>query len=385
MVIVPFRTDRRLQHIPWMNYLLIAANVVIFLLSRAPGGFASGEIRSSAWPYFILPSAPHAFQFVTYQFLHADLMHLLVNMLFLYVFGNSVEDRLGKVGYIAFYLGGGVVAGLGHALVVDTPVIGASGSVAAVTGAYLALFPLSNVTILYWFVLIGFFEVSSMYLILFQIGYNVWMHLYGAGGVAYLAHLSGYAYGFAVGMGLLKVRLLPREPFDLLALLKQRSRRYHFRSMARTGYKPWESSRADTPPKPGQAAQLSADQEQLMRLREQVADALNQHNPEAAMELYGDLLQRDTTQVMSQQHQLDLANHLMQRQRYDLAARAYELFLGTYKHYAQHEQVELILALTYVRYLDHPARARELLNLALPRLHDPQQKGLAERILGELG
>ncbi|MDP6058687.1 MAG: hypothetical protein QGH33_07330, partial [Pirellulaceae bacterium] len=83
--------------------------------------------------------------------------------------------------------------------------------------------------------------------------------------------------------------------------------------------------------------------------------------------------------------QLDLANHLMERQRYDLASRAYELFLTAYKKYTQHEQVELILALIYVRYLDHPERARELLNVALPCLQDSQQKDLAERILGELG
>ncbi len=211
-MLFPIRTDRRLHHTPWVNIALIASNVVVFVLTWRGAGRAWVE------PFTLNPATPMLVQFVSYQFLHANWAHLLGNMLFLYVFGNSVEDRLGKVGYLAFYLGGGVVAGLGHALLESNPVLGASGSVAAVTGAYLALFPLSNVTMLYWLILIGIFEISSIYLILFQIGYNVFMHLSGAPGVAYLAHLSGYAYGFVVGMGLLKSRLLPREPYDLLAL-----------------------------------------------------------------------------------------------------------------------------------------------------------------------
>ncbi|NJL32188.1 MAG: rhomboid family intramembrane serine protease, partial [Phycisphaerales bacterium] len=94
-------------------------------------------------------------------------------MLFLYVFGNSVEDRLGKAGYLCFYLAGGVLAGLGHAVLDPNPVIGASGAVSAVTGAYLALFPLTNVTIFYWFIFFGVFEVPSFYLIVFQIVQNM--------------------------------------------------------------------------------------------------------------------------------------------------------------------------------------------------------------------
>ncbi len=377
----PVRSDRRLQHTPWMNYALIALNVVIFLAARSDHG---DPIRSGPGAdldkYLLDPTAPTLLQFITYQFLHADLMHLASNMIFLYVFGNSIEDRLGKLGYLAFYLAGGVLAGLGHALTTDARVLGASGAVAAVTGAYLALFPLSNVTIVYWFVFyIGAFEVSSIVLILFQIGQNMVMHLMGmSSGVAYVAHLSGYLYGFLVGMGLLWVRLLPREPYDLLALIEQRRRRARFRRMTRQGYQPW-SHQHDHAAEP--EAELTEAQQQSLDLRRAIGAAVGAHNLGQAAELYRRLLELDASQVMSQQQQLDIANQLMSDGHYDTAAHAYELFLNRFGSYAQREQVELILGLIYVRYLDKAERGRELLESALPRLRDDQQRELAEKML----
>jgi len=375
---IPIRTDRQLRSTPWLNGTLIAANLLIFWLGRQVG-----EFRAATEPYMLDPTTPHLLQFFTYQFLHADWMHVIFNMLFLYVFGNSVEDRLGKVGYIGFYLCGGVVAGIGHAFVKESPVLGASGSVAAVTGAYLALFPLSNVTIFYWVViLVGTFEISSMLLILFRVGQDLVFELMNIGGVAYIAHLAGYVFGFGICMGLLKVRLLKREPFDMLALLEQRRRRAQFQSMTREGLNPWASDTADRPD--DAQSRDAAPREELMMMRQKIIDALTEHDSAEASELYEQLLHDDPAQVLSQEHQLDLANQLMQRGQYDVAARAYELFLTTYGSYSQHEQVEMILGLLYARYLDQPDRARTLLARARPRLNDREQQKLADQMLNDL-
>ena len=375
-MIFPIRTDRQLRHTPWVNISLIAANTLVFVMTR------QGAV--DVHQFMLDPASPKLVQYVSYQFLHGNFAHLAGNMLFLYVFGNSVEDRLGKVGYLVFYLTGGVVAGLGHGVINLAPVLGASGSVAAVTGAYLALFPLSNVTLVYWYLIIGSFELPSMLLILFKIGLDLVYQFAGMGGVAYLAHLSGYACGFAVGMSLLWSRLLSREPYDLLTLLEQRRRRAQFRALTRSGYQPWEGSGIGPPPKKGVAAPSSAEQGRTMRLREQVIEDLKKHDLSSAADRYVALLEVDSDQVMSQQHQLDLANHLMVTERYDLAARAYESFLNTYRSYAQHEQIELILALIYVRYIDHAERAQELIERAMPRLHDGHQKKLAQEMLDEM-
>jgi len=118
-----------------VNISLIAASTLLFVSIRlgteswiefADTNLALRSPRSDG-PY-------HIWQFITYQFMHGDWMHLVGNMLFLWVFGNAVEDRFGHVGYAAFYLIGGIAAGVGHVLDTNAPVIGASGSVAAVTG-----------------------------------------------------------------------------------------------------------------------------------------------------------------------------------------------------------------------------------------------------------
>jgi membrane associated rhomboid family serine protease len=387
----PIRTDRRLIHTPWVNYALIAINLLVFmagLKQQAQSGHFGGSPvgPNPAEPYYLNPRDAHLFQFITYQFLHADGWHVLGNMVFLYAFGNSVEDRLGKIGYLAFYLSGGVLAGLGHCMFSDARVLGASGSVAAVTGAYLALFPLSNVTIVYWFILIGSFEISSLYLIGFFIAQNVVFQLISSGGVAYMAHLAGYAYGFAIGMGLLWARLLPREPFDLLAMLDRYRRRRQFAALTSSGYHPWEAAsasatpgQADAPTKP-----ISAEESRVMDRRAKVAAALSQHDLRAAAEAYARLLDLDAGQVMGQQVQLDLANEFMVEGKHKLAAQAYELFLNAFRQYPDREQIQLILAVIYVRYLDRRQRAVELLTAALPRLHDQGQRELAEQTLAQV-
>ncbi len=116
MFFFPFRTDRRLQHVPWVNIALIVLNTLIFLYT-SHGRNAAALMET----YRLDPASPGLYQFITYQFLHAGAMHLAGNMLFLWVFGNSVEDRLGKVGYLAFYLAGGVMAGLGYVLIEPRP------------------------------------------------------------------------------------------------------------------------------------------------------------------------------------------------------------------------------------------------------------------------
>src|SRR5687768_15083160 len=145
---IPIRVDRRLKHTPWVNFALIGANVGVFLATRGQVealqvaqmyGDSPGEWLEEypIYNYFLHPDNPRWYQFFTYQFLHADILHLVGNMLFLYIFGSSIEDRFGAVGYGQFYIAGGVVAGIGHAMTSDGAGLGASGAVAATTGAFL--------------------------------------------------------------------------------------------------------------------------------------------------------------------------------------------------------------------------------------------------------
>ncbi len=154
---------------------------------------------------------------LTYQFLHGGWLHILGNMLFLWIFGNNIEDRLGRVGFLLFYLSAGAVAGLAQVMIdptSTTPTIGASGAIAGTLGAYLVFFPRARITSL---VFLGFFyqliDVPAVVVLLFWIALQVIdgiasLGLTEAGGVAFFAHIGGFAFG--AGVALLLTRVLRR-------------------------------------------------------------------------------------------------------------------------------------------------------------------------------
>ena len=106
--VLPIKTDSPLRSVPWMNWLLIGVNVVVFAIQHTqPHGLVG---------WYLNAQRPQLYQFFSYAFLHADMWHLAGNMLFLYIFGNAICDRLGNFAYLAFYLAGGVFAATGYAV-----------------------------------------------------------------------------------------------------------------------------------------------------------------------------------------------------------------------------------------------------------------------------
>ena len=234
---IPIRIDKRLQHTPWVNYALIVTNVLVFAFLQQTR-YDLPILRA----YMLHPDQPLLHQFFSSVFMHAGWHHLIGNMIFLWVFGNAVNDSFGHVGYLAFYLAGGVIAGVGYVLLSGhVPVLGASGAVSAVTGAFLVLFPRVRVTVLVWlFYVLMPWEVSSLFFLMLQFAWNLFASLQGVGGgVAYWAHSSGYIFGIAVAAALLATRLLPRDVYDLLSLLRMWRRRQAYRRSIADGYDPF--------------------------------------------------------------------------------------------------------------------------------------------------
>jgi membrane associated rhomboid family serine protease len=145
-------------------------------------------------------------------FMHGSWLHLLGNMLFLWIFGNNIEDRLGRIKFVFFYLLCGIAASLTHVLFnLDSlvPVIGASGAVSGVMGAYLALFPTARVrTLVFVFIFVTTMDIpASVFLViwfLFQ-----FLYAGGGSGIAWLAHVGGFILGFL----LVKVFAAGKRPF----------------------------------------------------------------------------------------------------------------------------------------------------------------------------
>ncbi len=386
-MIIPIRTNRSLKRTPWVNIGLIVTNILIFLYTRADidairqvrGPFDLMIEKFPVYDFYLHPHNPSWYQFFTSMFLHADFAHLFGNMIFLYVFGNNMEDRFGPIGYLAFYLAGGVFSGLGHVAFSDVPALGASGAVSAVTGGFFALFPLTEITVFYWIVvLIGAFELPSMYLILFQFGQDVIYKLLNIGHVAYMAHISGNIFGFLVGMALLATRIMPREPWDFLAMLRRWNQRRQLSSMSKRGFKPWEHSVSESILDPENTTE---EQQKIMNRRARILSAFNDGDHVAAVDNYRRLIEEHPEQTLPRDAQLDVANHAMTQQKFPLAAHAYESFINAYgrDHFA--EEVRLILGLIYARYVPDVQRARLHLAAAAERHSDPARRELARTTL----
>jgi len=391
-MILPIRTSILPRRTPYLNYGLIAVNVAIFLLSsRMMRNPATGQLvmalRPWAESFMLTPTRPFLWQFVTYAFLHGGWLHIIGNMYFLYLFGNNVNDKLGSVGYLCFYLAGAVFSGIGHTLLNNAPALGASGAVAAVTGAYLVLFPKTLITIVYWLFFIGTMELPAIYLIGLKMILIDNVITIRTPGVAYDAHLAGYAFGIAASLMLLATRLIGCDQMDLWFILRQWNRRRMYRGSVSDGYDPFKGRGGEKPVTVQDVKKGPAEHkldEQAAQLRSQIAQLINQKNLPAAANLYLELAGTGSESVLAERHQLDVANQLMSMGKWKESASAYEKLLTHYKSYEYAEQVQLMLGILYSRYLDSPSKAVKYLKAAKEKLTDPGQIQMCEAELDKL-
>ncbi|MBN2844178.1 MAG: rhomboid family intramembrane serine protease [Sedimentisphaerales bacterium] len=376
MIILPISTDNRLSKPPLVNYFIILINVVLFL-AAATKNMSHADYESGFRHFMLHPEAPALYQFITYGFLHGSWMHIIGNMFFLYIFGNNVNDKLGNRGYAIFYLAGCIFSGFGHAFMSDGPVLGASGAVAAVTGAYMVLFPMTRINVLYVLFFVGTLDVSALFFILFKLIIVDNLLITGPG-VAYDAHIAGYLFGICIPLILLHFGFLPRSQFDLWAMLNRWKRRQEFRSIVNEGYDPYQARLEKN------SALDPAQDKAVHEMRKQLFDQVYAADLEGAARSYVHLLELEPESTLPMQHQMDIANKLMQMGNYAAAAAAYELFLKRYGNYPALEQVQLMLGLIYARYLAQPQRARELLTSAAEKLTDPGQQKLCTDTLWSL-
>jgi len=202
-----------------MNYALIATNVLIYLwLKAVTGGDFLGMSDGEGSPYGnaletwgYTPSVGAPLTLFSCMFLHANLMHLGGNMLYLWIFGDNIEARLGPLGYLVAYLATGVVATLAFAWPnADSthPLVGASGAISGVQGLYFIACPKHRVKMFFWFYMyVNRFLVNARLVMLFWFIMNDVLGLFAAaahegGGVAHLAHLGGFASGLLLMLGL---------------------------------------------------------------------------------------------------------------------------------------------------------------------------------------
>ena len=202
---IPLRDTIPSARLPVVTWALIAANVVVFLHEASLGR----HLEAFVFTYGLVPRHFGATTLVTSMFLHGGVLHLGGNMLFLHIFGDNVEDRLGHLRYLVFYLLCGAAAGLAQVVSAPTsavPMVGASGAIAGVSGAYFLFFPRARVVTLVPILI--FVQIVEVPAVLFLLVWFLWQLLSGVatfgqegglGGVAFWAHVGGFVAGMALG------------------------------------------------------------------------------------------------------------------------------------------------------------------------------------------
>ena len=222
---IPLRDANPVRHTPVVTLAIIAACVLVFVYQLgqvAEGGEAALERFVTQWA--VVPAelvaavragavlSQEVATLITSQFLHGSIVHIGGNMLYLWIFGNNVEDAFGRLRFLAFYLIGGVVAALAQVAIdpgSTVPTIGASGAIAATLGAYLVLFPGARVTtaifLVFFYQLI---EVPAVVVLVFWFVIQLFSGIgslgvsdpASGGGVAFFAHIGGFVFGVAVAI-----------------------------------------------------------------------------------------------------------------------------------------------------------------------------------------
>lgn len=225
---IPIRDTVRSESYPVVNSVLIAVNVLVFLITLSQG---KGGNTQFVFTYGLVParySLPQlaayfstlqqAIAFITFMFLHGGFLHLLGNMWSLYIFGDNVEDHLGHFRYLVFYLLCGILSGVSHLALnwhSQIPTIGASGAIAGVMGAYAILYPRAKVlTLIPIFFFLHFVELPAFLFLgiwfLFQF-LSATGSSAQAAGIAWWAHIGGFIFGIAL---LKLIDLLPQLGAD---------------------------------------------------------------------------------------------------------------------------------------------------------------------------
>ncbi len=207
---LPIRDRNPGKTFPYVTYMLIGINVVVFLFELLLDGF--GQLNSFIRTFGMVPkfvlSGERLHTLLTSMFMHGGFMHIFGNMLYLFIFGNNIEDTLGHFKFLVFYTFCGLCASFLHILLTtnrNIPTLGASGAIAGVLGAYLLLFPQAKVDTLVFFFIITWVTIPAFALLIFwfvlQLLTGIWsIASVSSGGVAYFAHVGGFIAGVLIAI-----------------------------------------------------------------------------------------------------------------------------------------------------------------------------------------
>jgi len=235
---IPYRVDVPFNHRPVVNWVVVAGVIFVFCLQvhdmvtypAEPGTLAADPNSETGFAYSApVPGGITGRWLLNgwgikglfgHMWLHGGGLHLIGNLIFLWLFGNAVCSKIGNLMYLPIYILCGLIAAISHLLFFDVPMLGASGAIMGMVGMYLVFFPENSISCFFIFYFRPWwFTVRSFWMILLWFIVDIFGAASGGGGVAYFAHIGGFASGFALAVLLLKTRMIVMER-DETSLLK---------------------------------------------------------------------------------------------------------------------------------------------------------------------
>jgi membrane associated rhomboid family serine protease len=389
LIPIPIGDENPTSRRPVVNQAFIALNGLVFLwlnVARGEGFFDLTKGDSVAWG--LVPGDPRPLRFLTSMFVHAGPLHLLGNMWFLHIFGDNVEDKLGRWKYVLLYLGWGALASLtflafGRPLVEGgiaakgllqewsaRPLVGASGAISGVMGAYLVFFPRARIRMIMWILYVVPFTLPALVVIGLYFVKDLALAVlagthFEGGGVAYAAHTGGMLAGILSGL-----------------LLKPWLRRPGLPSA-------WDR---DTGFVPGGGPGSAGGREPydpprtipLPDLRDQIVGAVLDGRMDLALELQRRRLDGPSGAPLPPAVELEIAHEIFRRGRVEEAEQAYLRFLDVHPGGRDAAEAKFRLGLIHARALGDRARARRWLAEAAAEHPDPETAAFARRELDRL-
>lgn len=361
---IPLGTDRDSYRRPLVVWGLLAINVAVHIVVFLGFGREDPRILDRFEVAVMDRAAFSWWQPISYQFLHDPLgiAHIASNMIFLLAFGPVVEGRLGHLGFLGLYLIGGALAGLLQIAMTGGSVIGASGSVSVVAGAFLALHPRGTVHGL-WLLPPSRVAMSAAWLLGLYAAIdlvNTFTDFLGATrtGVGTIAHLGGLLFGLSVCVALLGLRVLPRNDYDLFFMLKQWKRRRELRAAAIESGVGVADGPVAARVRAGAVDEVSPRERTL---RATIASAYGERDLVLCASLYRELITVRADATLPAAIQLDVANQLAQEGDAPVARTAYSLFVSRFRNDPSAPHARLMLAVIELRRLRNASAALETL------------------------
>ena len=387
----PLGDENPTRTVPVMTWLLIAANVVVFVAFNLQLGEEDLQRWTFAWGYDV--EHPFGKQIVTSMFMHGGWPHILGNMWVLWIVGNNVEDKLGKIRYLLFYVAGGAAAALTYALIATRvpvsmevvrrlgershpPLVGASGAIAAIMGMYLVFFPEARIRVLILFYVVPlrakWFIGLSMLADLFI---SVRSHQAAVGGVATMAHVGGGAFGVLSAL-VMKPLIGGGGEGDAWDVHTGFAKRERGRS---------EEWHAHTRPAPGRLAPEESDESSLAEAERSISRLVREGRVREAIDLYPAYVSFAREQPLPDDVQIEIAHEFYRQWLPREAIPAYLRYLETHPRGDDVAEAKFRLGILFARGMGRSDEAARWLGEAQREHPDPKIRESAAQMLTQLG